>query len=123
QITDIKLRRDSSSGVGDEEIAHSQSAEHAHRESCQGGGMTLVQVESAAEGDDLASTERADDHGPLVADDGCLGKAGDVNEWNANGVANLLRQSAETGAKDDRQRRLDIGAIAYRGCRSGGRLG
>src|ERR1700682_3681046 len=77
--------------------------------------MTLVNVGSPAQGDDLTAAECPDDHSAFVSSDLGFGKARNVAERDAHRVSDRLGEPTQAGAEYDPDARLlGRGALADR---------
>src|SRR5205823_12930509 len=81
QVSHRQLRRDPARGIGDEQVARAKRAKYAHRKRSQLRRVALVNVESTAQRDDIASPQAAKDERALVAGNGRFRKARYVAEW------------------------------------------
>src|SRR5450756_774640 len=123
QVSHRQLRRDPPCRIRDEELLCAKRVEYPDRKRRERSGMAFVHVESPAQCNDLTPAQGSDDHCTLVSGDRGLWKAGNVAEWNAHGIPNGVRETAQSGAEDDPDRRfLRRGAFANRRGSFDGRL-
>ena len=105
ELADAVTVLNAAGGVGEDDGADAEGAEHAHGEGDLGGGVALVGMDAALHDEDGFAAQRAGDDAAGVAFDGGLGEVGDVGVGDEDGIGDGVGDCAQAGAEDDAEAR------------------